>query len=750
MSISFKPRSNPVPLLIAASSLLLVGLVSSASSLAASTDQGNEFSLEAEAWQSADANAPGARRLLGNSVDVPLGKNTNPEVAVNLTHLRRQAAATDKIRIIVGVRAAFAPEGFQDQSTRQRQRQEIGAVQSTIEKALPRRDAARIKRLTAVPFMAMEVDADQLEALAAMPEVTDIQEDRQAWASLAQSVPLIQADDAWTAGYVGKGWAVAVLDNGVQTSHPFLQGTVVAEACYSTHNPGAGEYSMCPGRVTSSTASGSASYCYDATYGNWACDHGTHVAGIAIGRGGNQTFAGVAKGGNLIPMQVFTWDAYYRDSFAWFSDINRGLQRVIDLHDAGVKIAAVNMSLGGGAYSSESTCNSANASTKALIDNLKSRGIATLIASGNEGRTNAISAPACISSAVSVGATWDTSGWTCGGSSSAVDKVACYSNTASFLDLLAPGSAIDASVPTNTYATYHGTSMATPHAAGCWALLKAAKPEATVDAIEAALKGTGKPIADYRLTSIVKPRIDCHAALNQLLGAVPPPPVTPTFQFKAATATVTEGTTTLTIPVTRSSGSGSASVKYATSNGSAVAGKDYTAKSGTLSFAAGVTTQNISLRITNDTLYEVDETFKVALSSPSSGWSMGSPAAATVTIKDNGDKNLAFASATAQVNEGAGTVTLWVQRLGSTSASASASIRYATSNGSARSGSDYVSKSGTLSWAAGDANPKAITISIVNNTTKEATEAFYVTLSSPTGGTLGAISRATVSVTDND
>ena len=748
MSTLFNLRSHPVTLLVAASALLIVGLMNSASSLAAFTDQANEFSMESEAWRSADDNDPGVRRLLGNSVDVPLGKNTTPEVAANLNHLRHQAAATDKIRVIVGVRAAFAPEGFQDRSTRQRQRQEIGAVQSTIEKALPRRDAARIQRLTAVPFMAMEVDADQLEALAAMPEVTDIQEDRQAWASLAQSVPLIQADDAWSAGYVGKGWAVAVLDNGVQTSHPFLQGTVVAEACYSTHNPGAGEYSMCPGRVTASTASGSASYCYDATYGNWACDHGTHVAGIAAGRGGNQTFAGVAKGGNLIPMQVFTWDADYRDSFAYFSDINRGLQQIIYLHDAGAKIAAVNMSLGGGAYTSESTCNSANASTKALIDNLKSRGIATLIASGNEGKTNAISAPACISSAVSVGATWDTSGWTCSGSTSAVDKVACYSNTATFLDLLAPGSAIDASVPTNTYATYHGTSMATPHAAGCWALLKAAKPEATVDAIEATLKSTGKLISDYRVTSILKPRIDCHAALNQLLAVAPPPPATQTFQFKAATATVTEGTTTLTIPVTRSSGSGSASVKYATSNGSAVAGQDYTAKSGTLSFAAGVTTQNISLSITNDTLYEVDETFAVALSSPSSGWSLGSPTAATVTIKDNGDKNLAFASATAQVNEGAGTVTLWVQRLGS--ASASASIRYATSNGTARSGSDYVSKSGTLSWAAGDANPKAITISIVNNTTKESTEAFYVTLSSPKGATLGAISRATVSVTDND
>jgi subtilisin len=179
----------------------------------------------------------------------------------------------------------------------------------------------------------------------------------------------------------------------VQTSHPFVRAAVVAEACYSTQNPSAYEYSLCPGRVIASTATGSAAYCYDANFGNWACDHGTHVAGIAAGRGDNQTFAGVAKGGNLFPIQVFTRDAYYDDSFAYFSDINRGLQRVIDLHDAGVKIAAVNLSLGGGAYTSQGTCDSANLSTNALIDNLKSRGIATVIAAGNESYTKAISAP---------------------------------------------------------------------------------------------------------------------------------------------------------------------------------------------------------------------------------------------------------------------------------------------------------------------------------------------------------------------
>ena len=688
------------------------------------------------------------RRVIGLSVESSLAESPMPQIKDTLRQLRNKARMGEVVRVIVGVHAAFAPEGYQDAGTRRIQRQEIGAIQSIIEKALPRRDSARITKLTSAPFMTMEVDADQLEALAAMPEVTDIQEDRVAWASLAQSVPVIQADDAWSAGYTGNGWAVAVLDNGVQTSHPFLQAAVVSEACYSTQNTGAGEYSLCPDRVTASTTSGAASNCIDATYGNWACDHGTHVAGIAAGRGGNQTFAGVAKGSNLVPIQVFTYDASSGDSYAYFSDINRGLQRVIDLHDAGVKIAAVNMSLGGGAYTSQGTCDSANLSTKALIDTLKSKGIATVIASGNEYFTNAISAPGCISSAVSVGATWDTSGWTCNGSSSALDKVACYSNTASFLDLLAPGSAIDASVPTNSYATYHGTSMATPHVAGCWALLKAAKPDATVDAIEAALKSTGKAVSDYRATSIVKPRIDCYAALNQLLAVAPPPPTAQSFQFGAATATVTEGTATLTIPVTRSSGSGSATVKYATSNGSAVAGQDYTANSGTLSFAAGVTTQNISISITNDSLYETDETFAVALNTPSMGWTLGSPAATTVTLKDNGDRNVAFTSATALVNEGAGTVTLQVQRLGS--ASATASARYATSHGTARSGSDYTSKSGTLTWAAGDAAPKTITVAIINNTTKESTETFYISLSSPSGATLGSLAKVTVSISDND
>ena len=65
-----------------------------------------------------------------------------------------------------------------------------------------------------IPFSALAVDADELDALAAMPEVTDIQEDRLSAPTLAESVPLIRGNDAWAAGYTGSGWAVAVLDVG--------------------------------------------------------------------------------------------------------------------------------------------------------------------------------------------------------------------------------------------------------------------------------------------------------------------------------------------------------------------------------------------------------------------------------------------------------------------------------------------------------------------------------------------------------
>ena len=137
---------------------------------------------------------------------------------------------------------------------------------SAVETHLPRHAQARVERLSSVPFSVMKVDADQLEALAAIPEVTDIQEDRQPCTSLGQSVPVIQADEAWIAGYTGSGWAEAVLDNGVQKSHPFPAIGRGLSDMLLTRNPGAGDYSMCLGCIIKSTVSVSAPYCPDPTF----------------------------------------------------------------------------------------------------------------------------------------------------------------------------------------------------------------------------------------------------------------------------------------------------------------------------------------------------------------------------------------------------------------------------------------------------------------------------------------------------
>ena len=102
----------------------------------------------------------------------------------------------------------------------------------------------------------------------------------------------------------------------------------------------------------------------------------------------------------------------------------------------------MNLSLGGGKYSAN--CDSEP--EKPAIDNLRSAGIATVVASGNDGYRDSISAPACISSAVSVGSTTDS------------DTVSSFANLASILSLLAPGSSINSSVPGGGFAVWSGTS----------------------------------------------------------------------------------------------------------------------------------------------------------------------------------------------------------------------------------------------------------------------------------------------------
>lgn len=221
-----------------------------------------------------------------------------------------------------------------------------------------------------------------------------------------------------------------------------------------------------------------------------------------------------------------------------------------------------------------------------------------------------------------------------------------------------------------------------------------------------------------------------------------------TVQLGAASFAVTEGTMSLSIPVMRSSGSGSATVRFTTVDGTAVAGADYGALSGTLTFSAGVSSLSVAVSIVDDSLAEGAETFSVLLSDPSPGLGLGAPSSATITIADNGDRNIEFDAAALSISESMTSVNLTVRRRGP--ASASATVRYATANGTATAGADYVARSGTLNWSAGDASVKTISIPLLPDRLREGNESFRVLLSSPRGATLGAAAAATVNIVDDD
>ncbi len=368
-------------------------------------------------------------------------------------------------------------------------------------------------RYETVPAMAMSVDAERLQQLVASDSVTAVYEDALLTPSLTKTGELTGFTALQSKGITGKGFSVAVLDTGVDAAHPFFEGRVVAEACFSTNHQGPGRsfQSTCPNGQPEQVGPGAAKPCSS------GCAHGTHVAGIAAGH--NEQGAGVASQAGIVAVQVFTvctgprCGDGGRSLKAFTRDVLRGLDWVYKNRER-YQIAAANMSLGGRGYTGHCDAQTPYAQ---WINVLATVGVASVVASGNESFTDALAAPACVSSAISVGAT------------SYDDQVAPFSNSAAFLDILAPGtntvervrgSGIISAVP-GGYARMPGTSMAAPHVAGAIALLKSAKPDATLKQIVTALKSSGQLVRDTR-NGIVKPVIRLEAAVRALTGGQPP------------------------------------------------------------------------------------------------------------------------------------------------------------------------------------------------------------------------------------
>ena len=215
--------------------------------------------------------------------------------------------------------------------------------------------------------------------------------------------------------------------------------------------------------------------------------------------------------------------------------------------------------------------------------------------------------------------------------------------------------------------------------------------------------------------------------------------------FVIADAVVTEGnsgTTSMVFSVGLSAAaSGTVTVDYATSDGTATAGTDYTSTNGTLTFNAGETTKTITVTVTGDTDVEGNETFNIDFTNPNGALLTDNQALGTIN-GDDGAPNITIDDATTSEGD-SGTVTIMFRVSLDSAPSSTVTVDYTTGDGTATNGSDYVSASGTVTFAPGETE-QFITVTVNGDTDVEGDEAFSVSLSNAINA---VIARATATGT---
>jgi len=182
-------------------------------------------------------------------------------------------------------------------------------------------------------------------------------------------------------------------------------------------------------------------------------------------------------------------------------------------------------------------------------------------------------------------------------------------------------------------------------------------------------------------------------------------------------------------------------VDYATQDGSATAGEDYAAALGTLTFAPGETSKTVTVTILGDTTVEADETFTLALSGADAGAATG-----TATLL-NDDATVVSVSSVQQV-EGNSTNTLTFTITLSNPSAFPVTVNFATADGTALAGSDYVATYGTLTFAPGETS-QTVTVTILGDATVESDETFTLVLSDASGATIGAATGTATLLNDD-
>jgi subtilisin family serine protease len=377
---------------------------------------------------------------------------------------------------------------------------EVHGVQGRVLDRLQPSDFVLTHRWESLNAFAGEVTLSGLRTLMADPDVLMVDEDPIAYMDLAETAALIRVDQVRGAGTTGKGVVVAVLDTGVDTHHPDIRDGLAAEQCFCMSASGAG---CCPNGTTEQSGAGAA----EDDNG-----HGTNVTGI-ITSDGRVAPPGIAPDATVVVVKVLD-----KTGAGTSSGILSALDFVINKHP---EIKEVNLSHGLGNLF-PGACDSAASFTTAFasaVNTLRGRGAVFFASSGNNGSSSQIAVPACIGNAIAVGAVYKgdvgTITFGCTDATTAADRVACFSNSDSQVDVLAPGAPVTSAGIGGGVSTFVGTSQACPVAAGVAALILSAHPGLSPDAVEAAMKNTGVTITDPK-NGLSFRRIDAKAAVDSV------------------------------------------------------------------------------------------------------------------------------------------------------------------------------------------------------------------------------------------
>lgn len=329
------------------------------------------------------------------------------------------------------------------------------------------------------PMATVLVNQQQLELLQADPRVRRVEVDHfdRAYASWGA----IGASSTAAKGFIGVGQTVAIVDTGVAGNHPAFGGRFVGSACFSSNVPGQ-SISFCPLLAPQNTTGPTAGYnCPVGVGGVVGCDHGSAVAGVAVGMpnlGIEHGNAGIAAGASIVAVQVFSnFEAEFcptsqRCAFSYVSDQVAALEWLYQERER-LNLSVVNMSLGSGQH--PGFC--PDDPRAQIIGLLHAADVSVVAAVGNDGFGAAVGAPACIRDVIAVSA-YDERG-----------QHETYSNFGIQVDISAPGFAGTANAAGGER-TAEGTSIAAPYISGAIAMLRQFMPELETDGLIAALRST--------------------------------------------------------------------------------------------------------------------------------------------------------------------------------------------------------------------------------------------------------------------